>query len=54
MQHIKESTAYKALAEELAQVATKISHHMAVQVLKCKCLNNADKQQETLKSLPKA
>ena len=39
-QRVKESTAFKALADESARIATEISLHMAAQVLKCKYLNN--------------
>lgn len=48
-QHIKESMAFKALANESAWIANEICLRMAVQVLKCKCLINADKQRESTK-----
>jgi len=48
-QHINESTVFKALADELAWIANELCLHVAVQVLKCKCLNNADKQRESTK-----
>ena len=42
-QRVRESTAFKALANESARISNKISLKMAAQVLKCKCLNNTDK-----------
>ncbi len=48
MLRVKESIAFKALADESARVAAEISRQMAAQILKCKCLNNADKQHETV------
>ena len=40
--------AFKALASESAWITTKISLHMAAQELKCKHLNNANKQCKTI------
>ena len=48
MQRVKESTAFKTLADESARIANDISLRMAAQVLKCKYLNNADKQRESI------
>ena len=47
-QRVRESTAFKALAEESARISKELSLKMAAQVLKCKCLNNADKQRESI------
>jgi len=47
-QRVKESTAFKTLADESARIANNISLQMAAQVLKCKYLNNADKQRESV------
>ena len=45
-QRVREGTTFKALADELAWIANEVSLRMAAQVLKCKYLNNADKQGE--------
>ena len=48
-QRVKGSTVFKTLAKESARIANKLSLKMAAQVLKCKCLNNVDKQCKSIK-----
>ncbi len=45
---VRESMAFKALADESARIETEFSHKMAAQMRKCKYLNNADKKQESV------
>ena len=47
-QRVRESTAFKALADESARITNEFSLKMAAQLLKVKCLNNADKQRESV------
>jgi hypothetical protein len=51
---VKESAAFKALADESAGVAKEISLQMGKMILKCKLLNNADKKRETIEIYAKA
>jgi hypothetical protein len=50
---VRESTAFKALADESARISHELSLKMAAQVLKCKCLINADKQRESVEIFAK-
>jgi hypothetical protein len=52
-QRVKESVAFKALADESARIASEISLKMASQILKCKCLNNSDKKRESVEIFAK-
>jgi hypothetical protein len=45
---VKESVAFKALANNSARITNKIGIQMGKKVLKCKLLSNADKKQETI------
>jgi hypothetical protein len=47
-QRVRESTAFKALADESARITNEFSLKMAAHLLKVKCLNNADKQKESV------
>jgi len=47
-QRVRESMAFKALADESARISQEFSLKMAAQILKCKCLNNTDKQRESV------
>jgi len=51
---VKESVAFKALADELAGITNKIGIQMDKQVLKCKLLNNSDKKRMTIEIYSRA
>ena len=51
---VKESSAFKALADESAGVAKEIGIQLGKMVMKCKLLNNADKKRETIEIYSKA